>query len=207
MGVMGTMAQVASLDVLTGGLGSMEGDAIQPAGHERSEELRLVRDAQAGERRAFEELYRRNVGRVYALCYRLAGEASLAEELTQDVFVRAWQKLGSFRGESAFSSWLHPLTVRVALSERRARRRRTSRVWATEDPVVYEKPQRRPGHGTGIDLERAIADLPPGARAVFVLHDVEGYRHDEIAEMTGVATGTSKAQLHRARKLLREALR
>jgi len=174
-----------------------------------SREAELVRRAQAGDRNAFEQLYRDNVGRVYALCYRMAGTADLAEELAQDVFVRAWQKLGSFRGESAFSSWLHPLTVNVALSERRSRRRRVARVMTTDDLTEFERPgppTRSDGPESGFDLERALATLPPGARAVFVLHDVEGYKHEEIARLTGVATGTSKAQLHRARKLLREAL-
>src|SRR5712691_8460463 len=173
----------------------------------RSREAGLVRRAQAGDRIAFEQLYRDNVGRVYALCFRMAGTADLAEELAQDVFVRAWQKLGSFRGESAFSSWLHPVTVNVALSERRSRRRRTSRFLTTDDPTIFERPEaRRVGPEAGVDLDRALETLPPGARSVFVLHDVEGYKHEEIARMTGVATGTSKAQLHRARKLLREVL-
>jgi RNA polymerase sigma-70 factor (ECF subfamily) len=166
----------------------------------------VVRRAQAGELQAFEQLYRENVRRVYALCFRLCGEATLAEELAQDVFVRAWQKLASFRGESAFSSWLYTLAVNVALSERRARRRRTARVLATEDPTAFEKPTERPRPELGMDLERAMQTLPPGARAVFVLHDVEGYKHEEIGELIGVATGTSKAQLHRARRLLREVL-
>jgi RNA polymerase sigma-70 factor, ECF subfamily len=175
----------------------------------RSREAELVRRAQAGDRVAFEQLYRDNVRRVYALCYRMAGTADLAEELAQDVFIRAWQRLGTFRGESAFSSWLHPLTVNVALSERRSRRRRVARVMTTDDLSEFEKPGpplRADGPESGFDLERALATLPPGARAVFVLHDVEGYKHEEIAQMTGVATGTSKAQLHRARRLLREAL-
>jgi len=175
----------------------------------RSREAELVRRAQAGDKIAFEQLYRDNVGRVYALCFRMAGTADLAEELAQDVFVRAWQKLGSFRGESAFSSWLHPLTVNVALSERRSRRRRVARVMTTDDLTEFERPgppTRSDGPEAGFDLARALATLPPGARAVFVLHDVEGYKHEEIAELTGVATGTSKAQLHRARRLLREAL-
>jgi RNA polymerase sigma-70 factor (ECF subfamily) len=172
----------------------------------RAGERGLVQQAQAGDMAAFEELYRRNIGRVYALCMRLAGDASLAEELAQDVFVRAWERLGTFRGESAFSSWLHPLTVNVALSERRARRRRTARVMTTDDLTPFEKPGRPAGPESGMDLEKALATLPPGARSVFVLHDVEGYRHQEIAELTGVAEGTSKAQLHRARRMMREAL-
>jgi RNA polymerase sigma-70 factor (ECF subfamily) len=172
----------------------------------RAEERQLVSRAQAGDMAAFEELYRRNVGRVYALCMRMAGDASLAEELAQDVFVRAWERLGTFRGESAFSSWLHPLTVNVALSERRARRRRVARVMTTDDLTPFEKPTRTAGPEAGLDLEKALDALPPGARSVFVLHDVEGYRHQEIAEMTGVAEGTSKAQLHRARRMMRETL-
>jgi len=175
----------------------------------RSREAELVRRAQAGDKVAFEQLYRDNVGRVYALCFRMAGTADLAEELAQDVFVRAWQKLGSFRGESAFSSWLHPLTVNVALSERRSRRRRVARVMTTDDLTEFERPgppTRSDGPESGFDLERALATLPPGARAVFVLHDVEGYKHEEIAALLDMAVGTSKAQLHRARRLLREAL-
>lgn len=171
-------------------------------------ERELVRQAQAGDIAAFERLYRENVGRVYGLCLRLSSDPSLAEELTQDAFVRAWERLGSFRGESAFFSWLYPLAVNVALSERRARRRRTARVMPTDDLTPFEKPPdvRADGPELGLDLERAMATLPPGARAVFVLHDIEGRKHEEIAELTGVATGTSKAQLHRARRLLREAL-
>ena len=172
----------------------------------RRDEAPLIRRARDGDMAAFEQLYRDHVGRVFALCLRLAGDASLAEELAQEAFVRAWQKLGSFRGESAFSSWLYALTVNTALSERRSRRRRTSRVMATDDLSAFDRPGRPPGPERGFDLERAMATLPPGARAVLVLHDVEGYKHHEIAEMTGIATGTSKAQLHRARRLLREAL-
>ena len=174
----------------------------------RTREKERVRAAQEGNLMAFEELYRDNVGRVYALCFRMAGNPTLAEELTQDVFVRAWQKLSSFRGDSAFSTWLHPLTVNVALSERRSRRRRTSRVMPTDDLTPFERPETGATKGpeVGFDIEKALDQLPPGARSVFVLHDIEGYKHEAIAELTGVAAGTSKAQLHRARRLLREAL-
>jgi RNA polymerase sigma-70 factor, ECF subfamily len=180
--------------------------AIPTDEERRARERDLVGRAQAGDVQAFEQLYRDNLGRVYALCFRLAGNPTLAEELTQDVFVRAWQKLGSFRGESAFFSWLYPLAVNVALSERRSRHRRTSRVFSTDDLTPFDRPEKPPGPESGFDLERALGTLPPGARAVFVLHDVEGYKHEEIASLTGVATGTSKAQLHRARKLLKERL-
>ncbi|HEY7512802.1 MAG TPA: RNA polymerase sigma factor [Vicinamibacteria bacterium] len=172
----------------------------------RREEAPVVRRAQDGDMAAFEQLYRDHVGRVFAVCLRLCGDAALAEELAQEAFVRAWQKLGSFRGESAFSSWLYTLAVNTTLTERRSRRRRTSRVVATDDLAAFDRPGRPPGPEHGFDLEKALANLPPGARAVLVLHDVEGYKHHEIAEMTGIAEGTSKAQLHRARRLLREAL-
>jgi RNA polymerase sigma-70 factor (ECF subfamily) len=172
----------------------------------RATELRLVRQAQAGDLVAFERLYRENERKVFGLCFRLSSDPALAEELTQEVFVRAWRKLASFRGESAFSSWLYPLTVNVALSERRSRRRRDARIVATEDPASLERAPRSPAPEAGFDLEKAMAALPPGARAVFVLHDVEGRTHEEIAKLLGLAPGTSKAQLHRARRLLREAL-
>ena len=172
----------------------------------RARERDLVRAAQAGEASAFEELYRENVKRVYALCYRMAGNAQQAEELTQDAFVRAWQKLGSFRGDSAFSSWLHPIAVNVAYSERRSRVRRESRVSVHDDLTPFEGDAKAPQPALGVDLERAMQELPEGAREVFVLHDVEGFKHEEIAGLLGIAVGTSKAQLHRARRLLREAL-
>ena len=166
----------------------------------------MVRRAQAGDQAAFEGLYRESVGRVYALCLRLTGSAADAEERTQDVFVRAWQRLGSFRGESALSSWLHRLAVNVVLAERRATRRREQRVQPAENPAALERSTGTATAGLGIDLERAIAALPEGAREVFVLHDIEGYRHQEIAALAGIAEGTSKAQLFRARRLLREML-
>ena len=166
----------------------------------------VVQRAQNGDMAAFEQLYRENVGRVHALCLRLSADAARAEELTQDVFVRAWEKLGSYRGESAFSSWLHRLTVNVVLNQRRSDGRRTARVLEVEDLTVYETPPEHTPLADPLDLERAIAQLSPAARSVFVLHDVEGYRHEEIARLTGRAEGTCKALLHRARKTLREAL-
>jgi RNA polymerase sigma-70 factor (ECF subfamily) len=146
------------------------------------------------------------VGRIYALCLRLSADALLADELTQDVFVRAWEKLGTYRGESVFSTWLHRLAVNVVLEKRRSERRRTARVMVTDDASLLEGVGASPAPEVGMDLDRAIASLPKGARTVFVMHDVEGYRHDEIAELTGLAPGTCRAQLHRARRLLRETL-
>jgi len=169
-------------------------------------DARNVELAKQGDVRAFERLYRNNLGRVYGLCLRMVANRSLAEDLAQAVFIRAWEKLATFRGESAFSSWLHRLAVNVVLSEQRSRRRRESRIVAVEDPVVHEKPRPLAPVGAGVDLEKAIAGLPEGARRIFVLHDVEGHSHKEIAAMTGLAVGTSKAHLHRARRLLRKAL-
>jgi len=166
----------------------------------------LVERAQRGDEEAFNALYRAHVGRVHALCLRLSGDAHAAGELTQDVFVRAWEALPSFRGESAFASWLFRLAMNVFLGKRRATGRRERRVFSTEDPALLEQARERLQPGVRLDLEQAIAALPEGARAVFVLHDVEGYQHGEIARMTGIAEGTSKAQLFRARRLLREAL-
>lgn len=165
-----------------------------------------VRRAQAGDPDAFGALYRAHAGRIYALCLRLEGDAARAEELVQDVFVRAWEQLGSFRHQSAFGTWLHRLAVNVVLGDRRSAFRREKRVMIAEAPETLERPGDTWDPARGMDLEAAIAELPPGARTVFVLHDIEGYQHGEIAAMTGIAEGTSKAQLFRARRLLREAL-
>lgn len=154
---------------------------------------------------AFHALYRAEVGRVYALCLRLTGNRRDAEERTQDVFVQAWRRLSTFRGESALSTWLHRLTVNLVLTERRSRMRRERRVLTVESLEVVEKPGREPS-AHDVDLERAIAKLPDGAREVLVLHDIEGYTHEEIGQACGIAEGTSKAQLFRARRLLREML-
>lgn len=164
-----------------------------------------VRRAQAGDHDAFAVLYRAHVGRIHALCLRLEGDSARAAELTQDVFVRAWQRLGTFRGESSFATWLHRLAVNVVLSDRRSAFRRGRRLLSTGEPERFERASECPA-GADLDLEGAIARLPAGARAVFVLHDVEGYTHEEIADSAGIAPGTSKAQLFRARRLLREML-
>lgn len=170
--------------------------------------------AQAGDQAAFEQLYRDHVGRVYALCLRMTADTGRAEELTQDVFLRAWTKLSTFRGDAAFSTWLHRLAVNVVLADKRSQGKRWARLMGTDELEPYEGAASKAGlmepsrarKGARMDLEEAIAALPDGARTVFVLYEIEGYRHEEIAEATGTAVGTSKAQLHRARKLLREAL-
>jgi RNA polymerase sigma-70 factor (ECF subfamily) len=163
----------------------------------------LVRRAQAGDQAAFAGLYRAHVGRVYALCLRLEAETNRAEELTQDVFVRAWERLATFRGESAFGTWLHRVGVNVILSQLRVARRDVHRF--TEDEPDDGAAIAGPPDGgveARIDLDAAIAKLPTGARTVFVLYDIEGYAHDEIAQMLGLAPGTVRAHLWRARRLL-----
>lgn len=168
-----------------------------------------VSRAAGGDRRAFEQVYRAHLSHVFSLCVRLTGDRARSEELTQDVFVRAWEKLSSFRGESAFSTWLHRLTVNVVLNDRRIGSRERGRSVSLDDDGEYEVPSSshtRPMHAERMDLEQAVTRLPRGARRVFVLHDVEGYTHEEIGTMLGVTAGGCKAQLHRARLLLREAL-
>ena len=166
----------------------------------------LVARARAGDQEAFEALYRSHVAKVFALALRLTGDRGQAAELVQDTFVRAWEALPRFRGESALGTWLHRIAVNVLLESRRAEGRRLKRVVLTEDPAEMERPAAESSPGVRMDLEHAIAGLPEGVRVVFVLHDVEGYEHREIGKMTGIAEGTSKAQLFRARRLLRKAL-
>jgi len=166
----------------------------------------LVREAQDGDTRAFEALYRRTSDRVYALCLRMSGDPERSTELVQDVFVRVWQKLPTFRGDSRFTTWLHRLTVNLILQDRRSRGRREAREVGAPDLERFGRAAKRSMPGTRIDLERAIAGLPAKARQVLVLRDVEGYKYDEIARMTGVSLGTVKAQIHRARGLVKEAL-
>lgn len=163
--------------------------------------------AAAGDRQAFERLYRTHANRVFTLCARMSGSRSRGEELTQDVFVRTWEKLPQFRGESAFSTWLHRLAVNVVLNARKIEGKHASRTEQSDvEDERRDEMSRAPLHIERMDLAQAISGLPEGARKVFVLHDIEGYKHEEIAEMMGITSGGSKAQLHRARLLLREAL-
>ena len=162
--------------------------------------------AASGDAAAFERVYRAHVPRVHGLARRMAG-SDAADELTQDVFVRVWQKLGTFRGESSFGTWLHRLAVNVIVERFRTLGVRRERFLPDGEPVldVTAAPVRaRPD--LAMDLDAAMARLPEGARTIFVLHDVEGYRHEEIGTMLGISAGTSKSQLHRARHLLRGLL-
>ena len=167
-----------------------------------TDELSLVRYAQRGSRPAFEALYRQHVGRIYALCLRMTGNSADAEESTQDAFVRAWQKLGSFRGGSAFGTWLYRIAVNESLTSQRKLARPQPYLYLVETLSSVAAPKE-----VLIDeLEKAIARLPDRARHVFVLIAVYGFSHREVARMLGMATGTSKAQFHRARKALTERL-
>ena len=160
--------------------------------------------AAGGDQIAFERVYRTHVARIHSLTRRMLGPAE-ADEVTQDIFVRTWQKLGQFRGDSAFSTWLHRLAVNVVIEKRRSFAIQRGRM--TDDPAALDRitvPAARAD--LSIDFEHAIEQLPPGAREIFVLHDVEGYKHREIAVMLEIATGTSKRQLHRARMLMRKHL-
>jgi len=160
-----------------------------------------VRRARQGDVGAFEIVYRAHAARIYALCRRMVGDDAQARDLVQDVFVRAWERLTTFREQSAFGTWLHRLAVNVVLEQLRSRKRDDARhtdadEWLAGPGSLAERLDTR------MDLDKALARLPAGARTVFLLHDIEGYSHDEIAQMTGIAPGTARAQLWRARRAL-----
>jgi RNA polymerase sigma-70 factor (ECF subfamily) len=160
--------------------------------------------AAGGDQTAFERVYRTHVARIHSLTRRMLGPGD-ADEVTQDIFVRTWQKLGQFRGDSAFSTWLHRLAVNVVIERRRSFAIQRGRI--SDDPLALDRVTVPPARADlKVDFEYAIGQLPPGAREIFVLHDVEGYKHREIAVMLEIATGTSKRQLHRARMLMRKHL-
>ncbi len=164
-------------------------------------ELDDVSRAARGDTRAFERLYRTHLGRIHGLVRRMMSDADV-DELTQDVFVRAWEKLGTFRGEAAFGTWLHRVAINVILGQRAKLATRRGR-FVADEVALETAPAKRGRADERMDFEGALERLPEGARQVFVLHDVEGFRHEEIGRMLGVTAGTSKAQLHRARMLLR----
>jgi len=168
--------------------------------------LLLVERVQRGDVQAYEALYRKFVGRVYAVCMRMLAEVTWAEQVTQDVFVHAWEKIQSFRGDGPFGAWLHRLAVNTVLLELRMHKRQRQRLQPTADIAAYDRPASQAPEGSRMDLEAAIAQLPEKARLVFVLYAVEGYKHQEIADLLHVTVGTTKAQLHRARTLLRTML-
>lgn len=168
----------------------------------------LIRQAAAGNSHAFRELYKNNVQRVYAVCLRAAQDRDTADELTQEVFVKAWEKLSSFQFGSKFSSWLHSIAVNQFLMMKRSEKRFTERVNELTEITNRENlsSKTKQSYDSRIDIEDALGKLPEQARMAFVLHDIEGYKHHEIAEMMDIEVGTSKAHLHRARRMLREEL-
>ena len=166
----------------------------------------VVERAKSGDVAAFEELYHENIGRIYALCLRMTRNKTQAEDLAQEAFIRAWQKLNSFRGDSAFSTWLHRLTVNLVLTALKTHNRKTERVFTTDDLTPFEREGTNPKPGLGMDLEKAIASLPDQARKIFILYQVEGYKHEEIGQMLDIDPGTSKSQLYHARRAVRREL-
>ncbi len=169
------------------------------------EEAGWVEQAQRADTAAFEKLYRLHIDKVYGLCLRMTGNPSEAEDCAQEAFIQAWSKLDRFRGDSSFGTWIHRVAVNTVLGRMRKTRREQDRIRAVSDisPV-----RESIGDSGGLqDMESAINELPSGARHVFVLHAVYGYSHDETGDMLGIASGTSKAQLHRAKRLLAQQLR
>ncbi len=203
MGVVAGTGNVAGS--LTGAFLLLQSDKQEPRVPRPAASADCVQQAASGDVRAFEELYHLHLPRVHSLVRRMTGGRD-ADELTQDIFVRVWQKLGSFRGDSAFGTWLHRLAVNVVIERFRTDTARRQRLIDGEG--IFEtlsSPQHR--RDLSMDFETALEKLPDGAREIFVLHDVEGYKHTEISTLLGISSGTSKAQLHRARMMLRKHLR
>jgi RNA polymerase sigma-70 factor (ECF subfamily) len=171
----------------------------------------LAQKAATGDMGAFEQLYERHNRRVYSLCLRMTQNASEAEDLAQEVFIQLFRKIGSFRGESAFTTWLHRLTVNQVLMHFRKRSVKLEQTTEEgETPVQIVQGTENPNSMRVVDriaLDKAIEQLPPGYKMVFTLHDIEGHEHEEISRMLGCSVGTSKSQLHKARMKLRTLLR
>jgi RNA polymerase sigma-70 factor, ECF subfamily len=181
---------------------------------DRLSEAEAIERAKRGDEEAFEALYHLHKRRVYSLCLRMTANTAAAEDLTQEAFLQLFRKIGTFRGESAFSTWLHRMAVNVVLMQLRKKGLPLVSLEETME-TEEESPKKEPGAEDArlagainrIQLEQAVGDLPPGYRMVFLLHDVEGYEHNEIAEMVGCSIGNSKSQLHKARMKLRELLK
>jgi RNA polymerase sigma-70 factor (ECF subfamily) len=176
----------------------------------RAEDLALVERCRRGDLAAFEELYRAHAGKLFSVACRLLGNAADAEDLLQEIFLSAHRKLDGFRGESALGTWLYRLATNACLDHLRSRAARMNQVTDALDEEPSPAPPGSRGLAeqtvTKMDLERALAQLPEGCRAAFVLHDVEGLEHREVAESLGIAEGTSKSQVHKARQRLRALL-
>ena len=183
-------------------------DGIGVRGDDSSRAMdETVHRAQAGEVNAFEKVYRAHVPAIRALCVRMCGDASEADELVQDVFVRAWEKLAGFRGQSTLATWLHRLAVNVVLEKWRLAKRHALRMIDDPDDDAFGAVARGGDPDVEMDLATAMEKLPVGARTEFVLYDIEGYSHDEIATMTGIASGTSRTQRFRQPRVLARLLR
>jgi RNA polymerase sigma-70 factor, ECF subfamily len=185
-----------------------EGGTLELVSKSPDKEFELVRQAAAGNTFAFRELYDNNFSRVYAVCLRISRDPDTAEELTQEVFIKAWEKLSSFQFGSKFSSWLHSIAVNQFLMMKRSEKRLSERVseltYMMDTEQLHSKSKHH--HDARIDIEQALGKLPEQARIAFVLHDIEGYKHHEISDIMNIEVGTSKAHLHRARRMLREEL-
>lgn len=167
---------------------------------DQAQEIALVNAAKAGDKQAYRQIYERHVGRVYALCLRLTADKALAEDATQEVFIQLWQKLDNFQQQSRFTTWLHSVTSNVTISYMRKQKGWFQKMFNIEDAGLHE--QEDEGSVDGVDLDAYIQKLPERARLVFVLHAIEGYRHEDIAKMLKMAEGSSKAQFHRAKQLM-----
>jgi len=181
-----------------GGEADDSGDSARLAEHET---LPL-----GGRRAQFAEVYRENAGRIFAICLRMTGDGDVAADVSQDVFMHAWRNFETFRGRASVGTWLHRIAIRRALNRIRADRRYAARVVTDSELTVYAAAVARAMPETRLDLERAIARLPDGARSVLILYEIEGYRCDEIASLLDISSGTVRSQLHRARRLLRDML-
>ena len=165
-------------------------------------ENELISKAKKGDKQAFRSLYDEHIGRVYALCYRLTGEKGMAEDASQEVFIQLWKKLGNFDGQSQFSTWLHSVTANITISYMRKQKGWVQRMFNLESSGINEMPAEE--NSTDVDLEALVIRLPERARMVFVLHAIEGYRHEDIASMLNMAVGSSKAQFFRAKQLFKD---
>jgi RNA polymerase sigma-70 factor (ECF subfamily) len=172
---------------------------------ELTDEAEWIAQAQQSNSKAFESLYRMHIDRVYGLCLRMTGNVSEAEDCAQEAFIQAWSKLDRFRGDSTFGTWLHRIAVNTVLGRIRKSKREQDRIQIVAEQAT--SPVTMPDTGDLRDLSEAIDRLPEGARHVFVLQAVYGYSHEETGDMLNIASGTSKAQLHRARRLLAQQLR
>ena len=168
----------------------------------QAQEKAIIERARQGDKNAFQQLYEMHSGRVYTLCLRLTGDRGIAEDATQEVFIQLWRKLDSYQAQSKFSTWLHSVTANVTVSYLRKQRSWLQRMFNLEDSGVEQRAGEQ--SSDSVDLETLVMKLPERARMVFVLHAIEGYRHEDIAQMLDMAVGSSKAQFHRAKQLLKE---